>query len=130
VRSAETWTRADPVRTLCSAVLGFEALVVALAIAPALALTQQHHAAVLGGGLAVVALCVLAAALLGSAVGYVLGSVAQVLVVAAGSVLPAMYFLGSIFAALWLAAVVVARRAEQVRLARAGAAGRAQPGPG
>ena len=56
----------------------------------------------------------------------------RVALVTAGAVLPAMYFLGSIFAALWLAAVVVARRAEQIRVARAAAArrGGAQPGPG
>ncbi len=101
-------------RTLCSAVLTFEAVVVLLAIVPAVTLTDAHHAALVWGGLAIAAGCVLSAALLRTRAGYVLGSAIQVAVVAAGFVLPAMFFLGALFAALWVAAILVARKAARV----------------
>jgi Protein of unknown function (DUF4233) len=111
------------VRTLCASVLAFEALVVALAIVPALTLTDSHHTLIVAGGLTVIGLCVLAAAMLRSAAGYVLGSAVQVLVVAAGFVLPVMFFLGGLFALLWISAILVARRAEAVLAAKRAAAG-------
>jgi hypothetical protein len=42
------------------------------------------------------------------------GSVLQILVIAAGSVVVVMYFLGTIFAALWVIGIVLGRQAEQV----------------
>jgi Protein of unknown function (DUF4233) len=112
------------VRMLCSAVLAIEALVVALAIAPALALVDGHHAAILWGGLAVVALDVLAVALVRGPAGYVLGSLVQVLVLAAGLVLPVMFLLGAVFTVLWVVAIRLPGRAERVRATRpAGPAG-------
>jgi hypothetical protein len=100
------------VRTLCSAVLGFEAVVVLLAIVPALALVPDHHGAIVGVGLGVAALCIVSAALMRTESGLVLGSTTQVAVVAWGFVLPAMFVLGVVFAGLWVAAVVLGRRAD------------------
>lgn len=117
-------------RSLCAAVLGFEALVVALGIVPALALTDDHHGQIVAGGLLLVVLCVVAAGLLRSPAGYVLGSSVQVLVVAAGFVLPAMFFLGGLFALLWVSAILVARKAAAVLAAKAAAdPSRAAPAP-
>jgi hypothetical protein len=99
-------------RTLCSAVLGFEAVVVLLAIVPALVLVPDHHAAIVGVGLGVAALCILAAALMRTEAGLVLGCTTQVAVVAWGFVLPAMFVLGVVFAGLWVAAIVLGRRAD------------------
>lgn len=109
-------------RTLCASVLAFEALVVALAIVPALTLTDTHHTVIVAGGLSVVALCVLAAGTLRSPTGYVIGSAVQLLVVAAGVVLPVMFFLGGLFALLWVSAILVARRADTVLAAKRAAA--------
>jgi hypothetical protein len=117
------------VRTLCASVLAFEALVVALAIVPAVTLTDASTTAIVVGGLLVVVGCLLAAALLRTPTGYVLGSVVQVLVVALGFVLPAMFVLGGLFAVLWVSAILVARRAERVVAAKAAAA-REQHGSG
>ncbi len=117
-------------RTLCASVLGFEALVVALAIVPAVTMTDANGAAIVVGGLVVVALCLLAAALLRTAAGYALGSVVQVLVVCGGFVLPAMFVLGGLFAVLWASAILVARRAERVLAAKAAAARAARPADG
>ncbi len=99
------------VRQLCGTVLIMEAVVIALAIVPAIALEHLRAgvAGGVGGGLAVCAL------LLGGLVGrraWALwaGSVLQVLVIAAGTLVPAMYILGAIFAALWITGIWLARR--------------------
>jgi Protein of unknown function (DUF4233) len=99
------------VRQLCGTVLIMEAVVIALAIVPAISLEHLRAgvAGGVGGGLAVCAL------LLGGLVGrraWALwaGSVLQVLVIAAGALVPAMYILGAIFAALWITGIWLARR--------------------
>jgi Protein of unknown function (DUF4233) len=99
------------VRQLCGTVLIMEAVVIALAIVPAISLEHLRAgvAGGVGGGLAVCAL------LLGGLVGrraWALwaGSVLQVLVIAAGTFVPAMYILGAIFAALWITGIWLARR--------------------
>jgi hypothetical protein len=107
------------VRTLCSAVLSFEALVVLLAVVPALALVPEHHAQIVVGGVAVAVLCVVSAALMRTPAGLVLGSVTQVAVIAWGFVLPVMFALGAVFAVLWVAAVVLGRRADGYAARRA-----------
>ena len=105
-------------RALCASVLFFEAIVVGLAVPAGLALTDQHHGLILWGGLALAGALLLAAGLLRSQVGYVLGSGLQLLVVAAGFLLPAMFFLGVMFAGLWVMAIVLARRADRYALLR------------
>ena len=101
------------VRQLCGTVLIMEAVVIGLAILPAIVLEHANRgvAAGIGGGLAVCAL------LIGGVVGrprmgWALwaGTVLQFLVIAAGVVVPAMYVLGVIFAALWFTGIWLARR--------------------
>jgi hypothetical protein len=100
-------------RQLCGTVLIMEAVVIALAIVPAIVLEHLRRgvAGGVGGGLAVCAL------VLGGMVGrpgrgWALwaGTALQVLVIAAGVVMPAMYVLGAIFAALWVTGIWLARR--------------------
>lgn len=100
-------------RVLCSSVLFFEALVVALAVPAALALTSGHHVLIVWGGLALTASCLLAAALLRTPFGYALGSGLQILVLASGFVLPAMFFMAVLFGGLWVLAIVLARKADR-----------------
>ena len=102
-----------PLRQMCGTVLILEAVVIGLAIP--VAIVQEHlgHgvAGGVGGGLAVCAL--LLSGLVGRpGMGWVLwaGTVLQVLVIAAGVVVPAMYILGVIFAALWITGIWLARR--------------------
>jgi hypothetical protein len=104
------------VKRLCATVLLMEAVVIGLAIP--VALTIQHASAWsagLAGGILVVAAVVLAVLarrhLRWTLIG---GSVLQVLVIAAGSVVVVMYFLGAIFAALWVIGIVLGYRAEHV----------------
>ena len=101
------------IRQLCGTVLIFEAIVIGLAIPVAIVLEHANRglAGGVGGGLAV------AAVLIGGVVGrphmawaLIAGTVLQALVIAAGVVVPAMYALGAIFAALWITGIWLARR--------------------
>lgn len=101
------------IRQLCGTVLIFEAIVIALAIPVAIVLEHANHGLVggVGGALAVCAV------LIGGVVGrprmawaLLAGTVLQLLVIAAGVVVPAMYILGIIFAALWFIGIWLARR--------------------
>jgi hypothetical protein len=102
-------------RQLCGTVLIMEAIVIGLAIPVAIVLehTNRGLAGGIGGGLAICAL------LIGGVVGrprmsWALwaGTALQALVIAAGVVVPAMYVLGVIFAALWVTGIWLARRHE------------------
>ncbi len=103
-------------KRLCATVLIMEAVVIGLAIP--VALTVQHApkipAATAGAVLAVAAIVLAVLARWRLRWTLIGGSVLQVLVIAAGAVVAAMYFLGAIFAALWVTGIVLGRRAEQV----------------
>ncbi|MGH8869579.1 MAG: DUF4233 domain-containing protein [Actinomycetes bacterium] len=97
-------------RVLASAVLAFEALVVALAI-PVAITTQDVDGATAGaagGGLAVA--CLVVAGLLRYRWAYLAGSGLQVVAVASGLVVPAMFLLGGVFAVLWVVALRIGSR--------------------
>jgi Protein of unknown function (DUF4233) len=101
-------------RRLCGTVLAMEAVIALLAIVPAKVL---GHAS---GGLAA-AVCgavALVAIVLSGVVGkrpwaLYAGSVFQLGVIACGVLLPAMYVLGVIFAALWFTGIWLARKWER-----------------
>ncbi len=102
-------------RRLCATVLVMEAIVIGLAIPVAITIghASPRVAGYAGGALA------LAAVLLAGVVGrpglqvaLVAGSVLQVLVIAAGTLVPVMYALGAIFAGFWILAIWMGRRAE------------------
>lgn len=109
------------VRQLCGMTLIMEAIVIALAIVPAKALEHVNGAVAggVGGGLAV------AAILLSGVVGrprmgwaLVAGTILQILVIASGIWVHAMYVLGVIFFGLWLTGIWLARRIERETLER------------
>jgi phosphoribosylcarboxyaminoimidazole (NCAIR) mutase len=95
-------------RRLCATVLVFEAIVIGLAIPVAITIEHEPHlAAGLAGGV-LAAVAVLLAAVVGRpGQGWALaaGSLLQVAVIATGVVVPAMYVLGAVFAALWAVAI-------------------------
>jgi hypothetical protein len=100
-------------RRLCATVLVFEAIVIGLAIPVAITIEHVAHrpAGIAGGVLA--GLAVLLAAVVGRpGQGWALaaGSVLQLAVIAAGVVVPAMFALGTIFAALWVIAIWLGHR--------------------
>jgi Protein of unknown function (DUF4233) len=103
------------IRQLCGTVLIMEAIVIGLAIPVAVVLEHANHglAGGIGGGLAVCALLI--GGLVGRPrMGWALwaGTALQVLVIAAGAVVPAMYVLGVIFAVLWVTGIWLVRRHE------------------
>jgi hypothetical protein len=106
------------VRFLCAAVLAFEALVVALGIAPAVALADVHPGVAAGGGLGIAAACVVAAASLPRRWAYATGSVLPAIVILTGLVVPGMAIVGVVFAALWATAIYLGGRAERIRRER------------
>jgi hypothetical protein len=95
---------APATKRLCTTVLVMEVVVIWLAIPVALAIdhASPRRAGVAGVALALAAviLAVLARRWLRWTI--VGGSVLQALVIAAGAVVPVMYFLGAIFAAFWV----------------------------
>ncbi len=105
-------------RVLCSSVLFFEAVVVGLAIPAGLAVTDDHHGLIVWGGLTVVLWCLVAAGLLRTRAGFVLGSAVQFAILGAGFLLPAMFFLGLLFGGLWLLALVLPGRAARIQAQR------------
>jgi Protein of unknown function (DUF4233) len=102
------------VKRLCATVLIFEAIVIVLSVPVAVHIDHlASHAAWLAGGVAAVAAVVLA----GTArrllpVTLVGGSLLQLFVVASGAIVPAMFFLGGIFAALWAVGIWLGYRVE------------------
>ena len=100
-------------RQLCGTVLIMEAIIIGLAIPVAITLEHLRHgvAGGVGGGLAVCAL-VLSGLVGRPGMSWTLwaGTALQVLVIVAGVVVPAMYILGTIFAALWFTGIWLARR--------------------
>jgi Protein of unknown function (DUF4233) len=103
-------------RRLCATVLTMEAIIIGLAIPVAIVLEHANRetAGGVGGGLAVAALLLCGfVGRPGMGWALVAGSVLQVLVIAAGVVVPAMYVLGVIFAALWVTSIWLARKVER-----------------
>jgi MFS superfamily sulfate permease-like transporter len=99
----------SPSRVLAATVLSFEALVVIFAGLVAKDLSSATPAAALAASGALALACLLCTALLRTRVGYVLGSLLQLAVIAVGLWVPVMFFLGLVFACLWAFALVVGR---------------------
>lgn len=99
-------------KRLCATLLTLQAVVTALSIPVAISVmhTGGATAGLVGGGLAVAGLII--AGLLRHRWAYIAGSVLQILVIATGFMVPTMFFLGAIFAALWVTAIWLAWRVE------------------
>ena len=69
-----------------------------------------------GGGAAVA--CLVVTGLLRHPLAYVAGSLLQVLVIVAGLVVPVMFFLGAVFAVLWVLAIYLGRRVARLQADR------------
>jgi Protein of unknown function (DUF4233) len=103
------------VKRLCATVLVMEAIIIGLAIPVAIEIGHTPgRAAGLAGGCLAVAAVLLAGLVSRVASRGVLaaGSLLQVLVIAAGVIVPVMYALGAIFAGFWVLAIVMGRRVE------------------
>jgi hypothetical protein len=101
-------------------ILAFEAVVCGLAIAGMIQVEAMPVAtsALLGAGAALLAL--VAAALLRTPVGYPLGWLTQVVVIALGLATPMMFAVGGMFGLLWVLVFVLGRRIERSKLSTGG----------
>jgi len=98
-------------KRLCATVLIMETVVIWLAIPVALTVdhSSPRRAGVAGVALALAAIALAATARRRLRWTLVGGSVLQALVIAAGAIVPVMYFLGAIFSALWVIGIWLAR---------------------
>ncbi len=85
-------------------------------VAVRLELAPSSEAWIVAGLLAGVA--VAAMATLRSGIGYGIGSVLQIAVVLSGLVVSVMWFLGAVFAVMWIAALIVGGRIDKERIER------------
>ena len=101
-------------KRLLTTVLSMEAVVVLLAIVPAKTLghVSAGIAGAVCGAIAVLALVLCGYVGRGKGALYA-GSVFQVLVIASGVLLTAMYVLGAVFAALWFTGIWLGRKWER-----------------
>ena len=113
----------SPMRIMAATTLTCQALVVLFAGLVAKDLSSLSLGASLGITVALAFGCLLAAGMLRSRAGYVLGSVLQVLVFGFGFWVHSMYFLGVLFAALWVLSIVLGNRAEREAERRWGVGG-------
>jgi hypothetical protein len=100
----------NPMRVVLMTVLIFEVIVFGLAIPVIIFVSNVPAAAAAGfaGGAAVLAL--VAAGLLRSRVGYVLGWLVQLAGLALGLLTTSMFIVGAILAGVWLTAFVLGKR--------------------
>lgn len=118
-RSRRTRVRRDRSATesLLSIALLLEAVLVFFVVMVAFGLKVLPTWVVFGGGAALVVLLLVAGRLAGRAVGVWLGWVLQVVLVAIGILLPLMYFIGAIFAAIWIYCFITGHRLDRQRAA-------------
>lgn len=107
----------SPRRGMCAAVLALEGIVVGLSTPVMATLGDVSLATALVVGLGIAALCLLLAGMLRSEGAYVAGWVVQIAAVAVGFLVPVMFLLGGLFAALWATAYLLGRKIERERAA-------------
>jgi hypothetical protein len=100
-------------RRLLSSVLVFEAVFLILAMPVAITIEHLSHGIAfgVGGGLALAAI-VLAGVIGRGRWALIAGTVFQILIIAAGIEVPALYVLGVVFLALWFGGIHLANKVE------------------
>ena len=122
-----TNTERSPRRGMAAAVLSLEAITLGLTTPVMITIADVDTSLALSVGLGLAAVCLLLAGMLRAEWAYLAGYAVQVAAVALGFVLPVMFVLGAVFAALWTAADQLGRKIERERAA-AWAAYRAEQG--
>lgn len=105
-------------RTLCASTLIGEFFVIGFAGLVAMRLSDLSAAAVWGVSGGAMALCVVLCGVLGRPGAVQAGWVLQAGLIAAGFVVPMMFFMGAVFAALWGASVHFGRKVDAAKAAR------------
>lgn len=120
-------TERSPRRGMCAAVLSLEAITLGLTAPVMITISDVSAGTALTIGLGLAVVCLLLAGMLRAEWAYLAGYAVQVAAIALGFVVPVMFGLGAVFAALWTAADLLGRKIERERAA-AWAAWRAQQG--
>lgn len=102
-------------RGMCAAILSFEALILGLSTPVMISVEDVSPGVALPIGLGLAVVCVLTAGALRRPQAYLVGHGIQVASIALGLVVPIMFFIGAMFAALWVGAVLLGRRIEADR---------------
>ncbi len=102
---------------MCAAILCLEAIALGLTTPVLIAVADVSTGTALTIGLGLMLACILLAGLLRSEAAYVAGWVIQAAAVALGFLVPLMFLLGLIFAALWATAYFLGRKIERERAA-------------
>jgi hypothetical protein len=95
--------------------LTLEAVVLALSVPVMIAVEDVDAGLAVGLGLGLAVLCVVTAGLLRRPWAYVVGHASQAGAIGLGFVVPIMFAVGTMFAALWATAYLVGRRIEADR---------------
>jgi hypothetical protein len=106
-------------RTLCASTLIGEFFVIGFAGLVAMKQPELSAGTVWTLSGIAMALCVLLCGVLGRRGALAVGWLLQAGLVASGFVVPAMFFLGAVFAALWWAAIHFGRKVDEAKAARA-----------
>ena len=107
----------SPRRGMCAAVLSLEAIALGLTTPVMITIADVSTGTALAVGLGLAVVCLLLAGMLRAEWAYLAGYAVQVAAVALGFVVPAMFVLGAVFAALWAGADLLGRKIERERAA-------------
>lgn len=99
-------------RGMCASMLSLEAVILALAVPVMISVEDVDTTLALSLGLGLAVLCVLTAGSLRRPQAYVVGHAIQVGAIGLGFLIPVMFFVGAMFAALWFGAYFLGRRIE------------------
>ena len=99
-------------RVLCAAVLSMESILMGFAL---LIAKDQASIDQIWFGAAIAILLLLTSGMLKRKGGYLLGSIWQVFVIGYGVVIPRMFYLGGLFAILWVVAIYLGRKGEAIK---------------
>ena len=110
-------TERSPRRGMCAAVLSLEAIALGLTTPVMITIADVDTSTAVSVGLGLAVVCLLLAGMLRAEWAYVVGYVVQVAAIALGFVVPVMFGLGAIFAALWAGADLLGRKIERERAA-------------
>ncbi len=106
-----------PRRGMCAAVLSLEAITLGLTTPVMVSVAGVALGTALAVGLGLAVACLVVAGLLRGEWAYLLGWGVQVWAIGLGFVIPLMFALGAVFAALWATAYFLGRKIERERAA-------------
>lgn len=109
-------------RGMCAAILTLEAIILALAIPVMISVEDINKSLAIGLGVGLAVLCILTAGSLRKPWAYVVGHAIQLGAIALGVLVPIMFFIGAMFAALWCGAYFLGRKIEADKAAWAASA--------